>query len=67
MSKKEDEFVGFALADGGSDKTDAEVEVLEVGERRGFWRRRGGEGEIGAGAADDVGRVLYWKGGARWS
>lgn len=39
MEEKRDDFVGFAFAEDGDTKRDAENELFKVGEGRGLWRR----------------------------
>lgn len=44
MREEGDELVGFALAESGSDRRDAEEELCEVGEGSGSLKREGEEG-----------------------
>lgn len=56
--EKEDESVGFAMAEDRSDKKDAEEKLCKVGEGRGVWSRKGEKRSNGTSDADDIDGVL---------
>lgn len=58
MSEAGDEFLDFALAEGKSDRKNAEDELLAMRESSKLWKREGRERCKGTSAAEDVDNVF---------